>query len=85
MSVDSGAFTKTRPQSLVNNPWLDGWLEGVMRGRRKSGTAGDVMLGDREVAAPLPAVAAVACSTDAPFEQTPIGGIQGGTAQAQAG
>ena len=85
MSVDSGAFTKARPQSLVNNPWLDGWFEGVLRGRRKSGPAGDLIPVDREVAVPSSAVAAAVRSTDAPFEETPIGGIQGGTAQAQAG
>jgi hypothetical protein len=80
VSVDRGVITTTRPPSLVNNPWLDGWYEGVLRGRRKSGAAGGVKPVDREVAAPSPAAAATGRGSDAPFEQTPIGGIQGGTA-----
>jgi hypothetical protein len=91
VSVDRAAFTR-RPRSLVDNPWLEGWYEGVMRGRRKSGAAGGVTTGDREVATPPPAVVAVARQDGAPFEaaavaydDTPGGGIPSGTAQVQHG
>ena len=84
MSVEGGAST-SRPQSLINNPWLDGWYEGVLRGRRKSDAAGVSSTVDRKVAVSTPAAVAVARPGGASKDEAAIGGIQSGTAQIQAG